>query len=225
MPRARQQLHDVEQEYARLDSEHQAAQQRVEQCATWRAAQREVAQLVAEVEQAIARAEAQRQSRAERERLTRLRNNLQDWETIAGQHAAIRTARRRLDVAGSGAGVLAIAGGALLVLGAPTALIAVCGIAFFAVLLVAGMFAAVAGVLPGLSQSTAGDLDARLQAAAAAVYEQGETAPLTAPGVRQRIGSVDDALAALAEDEHATVDEAGFRDLLGRPGAVTATSG
>ena len=141
---ARRQLHDVEQDHARLDSEHQEAQQRVEQCATWRAAQREVAQLVAEVEQAIARAEAQRHSRAERERLIRLRNNLQDWAQIAGQHAAISTARRRLNVAGSGAGVLAIAGGALLVLGAPTALIAVCGIAFFAVLLVAGMFAAVA---------------------------------------------------------------------------------
>ena len=217
---AQRKLHDVEQEYARLDNEHQEAQQRVEQCATWRAAQREVAQLVAEVEQAIARAETQRHSRAERERLIRLRNDLQDWETIAGQHAAISTARRRLDVAGSGAGVLAIAGGALLVLGAPTALIAVCGIAFFALALVAGMFAAVAGVLPGLSQSTAGDLDARLQAAAAALHKHGEATPLTAPGVRQRIGSVDDALAALAEDEHATVDEAGYRDLLGRRGQL-----
>lgn len=217
---ARRQLHAVEQEYARLASEHQEAQQHLDQCAAWQAEQRKVAAQLAELEQDIARAEAQRQNRAERERLTALRNHLQDWAQIAGQHAAIRTARRRLNVAGGGAGVLAIAGGALLLLGAPMALIAVCGIAFFAVLLVAGMFAAVAGVLPGLSQSTAGDLDARLQAAAATLHDQGETAPLTTSSVRQRIRSVDAALVALADDGHSEVAEASYRDLLGRRGQL-----
>ncbi len=216
----RRQLHAVEQEHARLASEHQEAQQHLDQCVTWQAEQRQGAAQLAELEQDIARAEAQRQNRAERERLTRLRNHLQDWAQIAGQHAAIRTARRRLHVAGGGAGVLAIAGGALLLLGAPMALIAVCGIAFFAVLLVAGMFAAVAGVLPGLSQSTAGDLDARLQSTTAALHEHGETAPLTTSSVRQRIRSVDAALVALANDGHSEVDEAGYRDLLGRRGQL-----
>ena len=217
---SRRQLHAVEQEYARLTSEHQEAQQHVDQCATWRTERDEVARQLVEREQAIARAEAQRQNRAERERLTRRRNHLQDWAQIAGQHAAIRTARRRLNVAGGGAGVLAIAGGALLLLGAPMALIAVCGIAFFAVLLVAGMFAAVAGVLPGVSQSTAGDLDARLQSTTAALHDQGETTPLTATGVQQRIAGVDTALAALADDGHSEMDEADYRDLLGRRGQL-----
>ncbi len=217
---ARRQLHGVEQEYARLADEHQEAQQHLDQCAAWQAEQRKVAAQLAELEQDIARAEAERQNRAERERLTALRNHLQDWAQIAGQHAAIRTARRRLNVTGGGAGVLAIAAGALLLLGAPMALIAVCGIAFFAVLLVAGMFAAVAGVLPGLSQSTAGDLDARLQAAAAALHDQGETAPLTTSSVRQRIRSVDAALVALADDGHSEVAEASYRDLLGRRGQL-----
>ncbi len=216
----RRQLHAVEQEYARLASEHQEAQQHLDQCVTWQAEQRQGAAQLAELEQTIARAEAQRQNRAERERLIRLRNHLQDWAQIAGQHAAIRTARRRLNVAGGGAGVLAVAGGALLLLGAPMALIAVCGIAFFAALLVAGMFAAVAGVLPGVSQSTAGDLDARLQAAAAALHEHGEAAPLTATGVQQRLGSVETVLAALADDGYGEVDEASYRDLLGRRGQL-----
>ena len=216
----RRQLHAVEQEYARLDSEHQESQQHLDQCAAWQTEQRQGAAQLAELEQAITRAETQRQNRAERERLTRLRNHLQDWAQIAGQHAASRTARRRLHVAGGGAGVLAVAGGALLLLGAPMALIAVCGIAFFAALLVAGMFAAVAGVLPGLSQSTAGDLDARLQAAAAALHEHGEAAPLTATGVQQRLGSVETALAALADDGYGEVAESDYRDLLGRRGQL-----
>ncbi|MDE2993930.1 MAG: AAA family ATPase [Chloroflexota bacterium] len=216
----RRQLRGVEQEYARLDSEHQEAQQRVAQCAAWRAAQQEVAAQLAQVEQAIARAEVQRQNRAERERLTRLRNHLQDWAQIAGRHAAIRTARRRLNVAGGGAGVLTVALALLLVTSAPVALIAVCVLGWLGALLTSAAFAASAGVLPGTSQFDANELDARLQSTTAALHDQGETTPLTATGVQQRIGSVETALAALADDGYGEVAEAGYRDLLGQRGQL-----
>ena len=216
----RRQLHAVEQEYARLDSEHQEAQQHLDQCAAWQAEQREAAAQLVEVEQAIARAEVQRQNRAERERLTRLRNHLQDWAQIAGQHAAIRTARRRLNVAGGGAGVLTVALALLLVTSAPVALIAVCVLGWLGALLTSAAFAASAGVLPGTSQLNASELDARLQSTAAALHDQGEAAPLTTTGVQQRIASVGTALAALADDGYGEVAEAGYRDLLGRRGQL-----
>ena len=216
----RRQLHSVEQEYARLDSEHQEAQQHLDQCAAWQSEQREAAAQLAQVEQAITRAEAQRRNRAERERLTRLRNHLQDWTQIAGQHAAIRTARRRLNVAGGGAGVLTVALTLLLVTSAPVALLAVCVLGWLGALLASAAFAASAGVLPGASQLNAGELDARLQSAAAALHEHGEAAPLTTTGVQQRIGSVETALAALADDGYGEVDEAGYRDLLGQRGQL-----
>ena len=216
----RRQLHAVEQEYARLDSEHQAARQHLAQCAAWQAEQREVAAQLVQVEQAITRAEAQRQNRAERERLTRLRNHLQDWVQIAVQRAAIRTARRRLNVAGGGAGVLTVALALLLVTSAPVVLIAVCVLGWLGALLTSAAFAASAGVLPGASQLDASELDARLQSAAAALHDQGEAAPLTTIGVQQRIASVETALAALADNGYGEVDEAGYRDLLGRRGQL-----
>ena len=175
-----------------------------------------------QVEQAIARAEAQRQNRAERERLTRLRNHLQDWAQIAGQHAAIRTARRRLNVAGGGAGVLTVALALLLVTGAPVALIAVCVLGWLGALLTSAAFAAVrrraageraSSTMPAISTR---DCSPRLPP----YHEQGEAAPLTTTGVQQRIGSVETALAALADDGYSEVDEAGYRDLLGRRGQL-----
>ena len=197
---ARRQLRDVEEEYRRLDGEHRAAQRRVKECVVWRSEQREVAARLAEVEQAIALAEQQRRNRAEVELLNGLRDDLQDWVQIAGQRAGIHTARRRLNVAGSGAAVLTVALVLLLMTTAPIALIVVCAVGWLGALLTSAAFAASAGVLPGMSQTQAGDLDARLQSAAAALYERGEPAPLTVPGVQQRLASVDDALAALADD-------------------------
>ena len=216
----RRQLHAMQQEYAQLDSEHQEAQQHLDQCAAWQSEQREAAAQLAQVEQAVARAEAQRQNRAERERLTRLRNHLQDWVQIAVQRAAIRTARRRLNVAGGGAGVLTVALALLLVTSAPVVLIAVCVLGWLGALLTSAAFAASAGVLPGTSQFDAGELDARLQSTTAALHDQGEATPLIITGVQQRIGSVETALAALADDGYGEVDEAGYRDLLGRRGQL-----
>ena len=217
---ARQQLRDVEQEYARLAEEHREAQQRVEQCAVWRAEQREVAERLADLEQAIVLVEEQRRNRAERERLIGLRNNLEDWAQIASQRAGIQAARRRLNVAGGSAGVLTVALVLLLVASAPLVLIAVCVVGWLGALLTSTVLAANAGLMPGMSQTNATRLDARLQSAAEALYEQGEATPLTAPGVQQRLASVDDALAALAGDGRGAVDEAGYRDLLGRRGQL-----
>ena len=217
---ARQQLRDVEQEYARLAEEHREAQQRVEQCAAWRAEQREVAERLADLEQAIVLVEEQRRNRAERERLIGLRNNLEDWAQIASQRAGIQAARRRLNVAGGSAGVLTVALVLLLVASAPLVLIAVCVVGWLGALLTSTVLAANAGLMPGMSQTNATRLDARLQSAAEALYEQGEATPLTAPGVQQRLASVDDALAALADDGRGAVDEAGYRDLLGRRGQL-----
>ena len=217
---ARQQLRDVEQEYARLAEEHREAQQRVEQCAAWRAEQREVAERLAELEQAIVLVEEQRRNRAERERLIGLRNNLEDWAQIASQRAGIQAARRRLNVAGGSAGVLTVALVLLLVASAPLVLIAVCVVGWLGALLTSTVLAANAGLMPGMSQTNATRLDARLQSAAEALYEQGEATPLTAPVVQQRLASVDDALAALADDGRGAVDEAGYRDLLGRRGQL-----
>ena len=216
----RQQLRDVEQEYARLAEEHREAQQRVEQCAAWRGEQREVAERLAELEQAIVLVEEQRRNRAERERLIGLRNNLEDWAQIASQRAGIQAARRRLNVAGGSAGVLTVALVLLLVASAPLVLIAVCVVGWLGALLTSTVLAANAGLMPGMSQTNATRLDARLQSAAEALYEQGEATPLTAPGVQQRLASVDDALAALADDGRGAVDEAGYRDLLGRRGQL-----
>ena len=216
----RQQLRDVEQEYARLAEEHREAQQRVEQCAAWRGEQREVAERLAELEQAIVLVEEQRRNRAERERLIGLRNNLEDWAQIASQRAGIQAARRRLNVAGGSAGVLTVALVLLLVASAPLVLIAVCVIGWLGALLTSTVLAANAGLMPGMSQTNATRLDARLQSAAEALYEQGEATPLTTPGVQQRLASVDDALAALADDGRGAVDEAGYRDLLGRRGQL-----
>ena len=131
----RQQLRDVEQEYARLAEEHREAQQRVEQCAAWRGEQREVAERLAELEQAIVLVEEQRRNRAERERLIGLRNNLEDWAQIASQRAGIQAARRRLNVAGGSAGVLTVVLVLLLVTTAPMALIAVCVVGWLCALL------------------------------------------------------------------------------------------
>ena len=217
---ARQQLRDVEQEYARLAEEHREAQQRVEQCAAWRGEQREVAERLAELEQAIVLVEEQRRNRAERERLIGLRNNLEDWAQIASQRAGIQAARRRLNVAGGSAGVLTVALVLLLVASAPLVLIAVCLVGWLGALLTSTVLAANAGLMPGMSQTNATRLDARLQSAAEALYEQGEATPLTAPGVQQRLASADDALAALADDGRGAVDEAGYRDLLGRRGQL-----
>ena len=216
----RQQLRDVEQEHARLAEEHREAQQRVEQCAAWRGEQREVAERLAELEQAIVLVEEQRRNRAERERLIGLRNNLEDWAQIASQRAGIQAARRRLNVAGGSAGVLTVALVLLLVASAPLVLIAVCVVGWLGALLTSTVLAANAGLMPGMSQTNATRLDARLQSAAEALYEQGEATPLTAPGVQQRLASVDDALAALADDGRGAVDEAGYRDLLGRRGQL-----
>ena len=217
---ARRQLRDVKEQYTRLDSEHQEAQRRVAECAAWRAEQREVAEWLAEVERAVALAEEQRQIRAERERLIGLRNNLEDWAQIASQRAGIQAARRRLNVAGGSAGVLTVALVLLLVASAPLVLIAVCVVGWLGALLTSTVLAANAGLMPGMSQTNATRLDARLQSAAEALYEQGEATPLTAPGVQQRLASVDDALAALADDGRGAVDEAGYRDLLGRRGQL-----
>ncbi len=217
---ARRAVRAVEERYARLDGAYQEAQGQVAACVVWRREQGEVAQRLGETEQAIALAEEQREIRAERERLTDLRDDLQDWLTITDQRAAIRTARQRLGVAGGGAGVLVVALALLLVMGAPAALITFCGIGFFAVLMVAGMFAAVAGLLPGMSVPQASDLDARLQSTAAALYEQGASAPLTGTVVRQRLSGVEEELAALAGDGRGEVDEAGFRALLGQRGQL-----
>ena len=175
---------------------------------------------MAEVEQAIALAEEQRRNRAERERLIGLRNNLEDWAQIASQRAGIQAARRRLNVAGGSAGVLTVALVLLLVASAPLVLIAVCVVGWLGALLTSTVLAANAGLMPGMSQTNATRLDARLQSAAEALYEQGEATPLTAPGVQQRLASVDDALAALADDGRGAVDEAGYRDLLGRRGQL-----
>ena len=216
----RQQLRDVEQEYARLAEEHREAQQRVEQCAAWRGEQREVAERLAELEQAIVLVEEQRRNRAERERLIGLRNNLEDWAQIASQRAGIQAARRRLNVAGGSAGVLTVALVLLLVASSPLVLIAVCVVGWLGALLTSTVLAANAGLMPGMSQTNATRLDARLQSAAEALYEQGEATPLTAPVVQQRLASVDDALAALADDGRGAVDEAGYRDLLGRRGQL-----
>ena len=217
---ARRKLHDAEQEYARLAEEHREAQQRLEQCAAWRGEQREVAERLAELEQAIVLVEEQRRNRAERERLIGLRNNLEDWAQIASQRAGIQAARRRLNVAGGSAGVLTVALVLLLVASAPLVLIAVCLVGWLGALLTSTVLAANAGLMPGMSQTNATRLDARLQSAAEALYEQGEATPLTAPGVQQRLASADDALAALADDGRGAVDEAGYRDLLGRRGQL-----
>ncbi len=221
---ARRQLRVVEERYARLEGEHQEAQERIAACEAWRAERCEVAERLAEVEQAIALAEAQRRIRAERERLIGLRNGLQDWAaiwaTITNQRAALQTARRRLGVAGSAAGVLAVALVLLLVASAPGALLAVLGVGFVVALLAAAVFAVGAGVLPGMNLPQGSDLDTRLQSAAEALHEQGESSPLTGTVVQQRIGSVEAALAALAADGRGQVDEAGFRDLLGQQGQV-----
>ena len=217
---ARRNLREVEERYAQRNGEHHEAQRRVAECAAWRAEQREVAERLAEVERAVALAEEQRRNRAERERLIGLRNNLEDWAQIAVQRAGIRTARRRLNVAGGSAGVLTVALVLLLVVSAPLVLIAVCVVGWLGALLTSTVLAANAGLMPGMSQTNATRLDARLQSAAEALYEQGEATPLTAPGVQQRLASVDDALAALADDGRGAVDETGYRDLLGRRGQL-----